>query len=172
MSDLFQKITDAKGLLEKIVGKIPGFSGYIEKEGRREADKLLRDTIAKRYGVELDRLAMLQTQLISSGGLEYVDDIQDAVTRLQRFVDLVKTAERGYAGFFDAIKVNETELAKLYAFDNALLENAGRVTEAVNGLETAVNNNEGVPSAARKVTALVAECNTTFERRKEVLLAN
>ena len=147
MSDLFQKITDTKGLLEKLVGGIPGFKGYIEKEARREADKLLRDTIATRYGAELDRLALLQ-----------------------RFSDMVKTAERGYSGFFDAVKVKETELAKLYAFDNALLDNAGKVTEAVNGLEAAVNNNEGIPAAVRKVSALVAECNTTFERRKEELL--
>jgi hypothetical protein len=172
MSDLFQKITDAKGLLEKLVGGIPGFKGYMEKEARREADKLLRDTIATRYGAELDRLAVLQTQLLSSGGIDHVDDVQDAVTRLQRFCDMVKTAERGYTGFFDAVKVKETELAKLYAFDNALLDNAGKVTAAVDSLETAVNNNEGIPAAVRKVSALVAECNTAFERRKEVLLTN
>ncbi len=172
MSDLFQKITDSKGLLEKLVGGIPGFKGYIETEARREADKVLRDTMALRYGAQLDRLATIQTQLLSSGGIEYVDDVQDAVTRLQRFCDMVKTAERGYSGFFDAVKVKETELAKLYAFDNALLENAGAVTQAVDGLEAAVNNNEGIPAAVRKVSALVAECNTTFERRKEVLLSN
>jgi hypothetical protein len=172
MSDLFQKITDTKGLLEKLVGMIPGFRGYMEKEARREADKLLRDTIANRYGEQLSRLATLQTQLISSGGLEYVDDLQDAVTRLQRFVDMVKTAERGYSGFFDAVKVKETELAKLYAFDNALLDNAGQIAGAVDAVEAAVNANEGIPAAARKLAALVAECNTTFERRKEVLLAS
>lgn len=171
MSDLFQKITDGRGLLEKLVGAIPGFKGYIEKEGRREADKLLRDSIASRYGAELDRLAVVQSQLLSAGGLEYVDDVQEAVTRLQRFCDMVKTAERGYSGFFDAVKVKEGELAKLYAFDNALLENAGKVSEAVAALESAANANEGVPAAARRVVSLVAECNTAFERRKEVLLS-
>lgn len=171
MADLFQKITDSKGLLEKIVGFIPGFKGYMEKESRREADKLLRDLIATRYGEQLSRLEMLQTQLISSGGLEYVDDMQDAVTRLQRFIDMVKTAARGYSGFFDAVKVKEAELAKLYAFDNALLDNAKQIAEAVNVVETAVNNNEGIPASIRKLSSQVAECNTTFERRSEVLTA-
>lgn len=172
MSDLFQKVTDAKGLLEKLVGKIPGFSGYMEKESRREADKLLRTTIATRYGEQLDRLATLQTQLISGGGLEYVDDLQEAVTRLQRFIDMVKTAAHGYSGFFDAVKVKEKELAKLYAFDNALLDNSGKIAEAVDAVEAAVNSNEGLPASIRKLTGLVAECNTTFERRKEVLLTD
>jgi hypothetical protein len=172
MSDLFQKITDSKGMLEKLISFVPGFKGYIEKEQRRDADKLLRDTIAARYGAQLARLAMVQTQLLSSGGIEYVDDVQDAITRLQRFCDMVKTAERGYSGFFDAVKVKETELAKLYAFDNALLENAGAVTAAVDAVEAAAGSNEGVPAAIRKLVGLVAECNTTFERRKEVLLTN
>ncbi|MGQ0602201.1 MAG: hypothetical protein ACT4QE_10980 [Anaerolineales bacterium] len=169
MSDLFKKITDARGLLENLVDKIPGFHGYVEKESRRDADKLLRDTIATRYGEQLDRISLLQTQLISSGGLEYVDDLQDAATRLQRFIDTVKHAARGYAGFFSAVKVKEKELAKLYAFDNALLDNVGRVSEAVDAVETAVNNNDGIPASVKKLVGLVAECNTTFERRKEVL---
>lgn len=172
MSDLFQKITDARGMLEKLVDKIPGFHGYMEKEARREADKLLRDTIANRYGEQLDRIGMLQTQLIAGGGLEYVDDLQDAATRLQRFIDTVKTAARGYSGFFDAVKVKETELAKLYAFDNALLDNAGQIAQAVDGVEAAINSNESIPAAIRKLTSLVAECNTTFERRREVLTAS
>jgi hypothetical protein len=69
------------------------------------------------------------------------------------------------------VKVKEAELAKLYAFDNALLENAAQVSAAVDAVETAINNNEGIPAAVRKLSSLVAECNTTFERRKEVLLA-
>lgn len=169
MSDLFQKITDAQGGLEKLVSSIPGFKGYLEKEKRREADKLLRDTIATRYTEQLDRLSVLQTQLITGGNLEYVDDVQDAVTRLQRFVDTVKTAARGYSGFFSAVKVKEKELAKLYAFDNALLENAPKVAESVDAVEAAINNNEGIPASIRKLSKLVAECNTTFERRSEVL---
>lgn len=46
MTDLFKKITDSRGLLENLVSKIPGFSGYMNKEARRESDRLLRNTIA------------------------------------------------------------------------------------------------------------------------------
>ncbi len=168
MSDLYQKVGDMQGMLEKLVNKIPGFGGYIEKEKRREADRLLRDTIANRYGEQLGRLSRVQNQLIGSGGIEYLDDVQDAILRLQRFIDMTKTAPMGYSGFFDAVKVKEAELAKLYAFDNALLENAGKVSEAVGALEAAVGT-DGLSGAIRQLVTLVAECNTTLERRKEVL---
>ncbi len=170
MADILGSITNARGLLEKIASKIPGFGGYMEKETRRSADKLLRETIASRYGEQLSRIAAVQTQLVSSGGIEFVDDLQDAATRLQRFIDTVKTAAYGYAGFFDAVKVKEDELAKLYAFDNALLDNASKVTSLVDGVEAAVGS-DGLAGAIRALTAGIAECNATFERRKDVLLS-
>ncbi len=169
MADLFDKLQDSRSLLEKIAGFIPGFGGYLERERRREADKMLRDMIVNRYGEQLSRVSNIQTQLVSSvTGIEHVDDLQDAATRLQRFIDMVKTAAYGYSGFFDAVKVNEAELAKLYAFDAALLENATKISAAVDNVETSVGG-EGLPAAIRHLVALVAECNTTFERRKEVL---
>jgi hypothetical protein len=170
MADILGSITNARGLLEKLASKIPGFGGYMEKETRRSADKLLRETIASRYGDQLSRIATLQVELVKSGGIEHVDDLQDAATRLQRFIDMVKTAAYGYAGFFDAVKVKEDELAKLYAFDNALLDNASKVTSLVDGVEAALAG-EGLPAAIKALTAAVAECNAAFERRKEVLLS-
>ena len=171
MADILGSITNARSLLEKIASKIPGFGGYMEKETRRSADKLLRDTIVNRYGDQLSRVSALQAQLVQSGGIEFVDDLQGAATRLQRFIDTVKTAAYGYAGFFDPVKIKENELAKLYAFDNALLDNATKVTGLVDAVEAAVNGGEGLPAAIKALTDAVAECNTAFERRKEVLLS-
>ena len=170
MADIHGSITKGRRLLENIASKIPGFGGYLEKETRRSADKLLRETITSRYGDQLSRISALQAQLVQSGGIEYVDDLQDAATRLQRFIDTVKTAAYGYAGFFDAVKVKEDELAKLYAFDNALLDNAAKVTGLVDAVEAAMSG-DGLPASIKALTAAVAECNAAFERRKEVLLS-
>jgi hypothetical protein len=169
MSDLLKKITDSRGLLENLVSKIPGFSGYMEKEARRESDRLLRTTIANRYGEQLSRVQGIQTQLLVGGGIEYVDDLQDAAQRLTRFIDMVKTAPMGYSGLFDAVKVKEKELEQLYAFDYTLLDNVTRVAAGVDAVQNAVGS-EALPSAIRGLVDLVAECNTTFERRREVLL--
>jgi len=170
MADLFQKLSDSKGLLGKIASYIPGFGGYMERETRRDADKMLRTTIANRYGEQLDRVSALQVQLISSGGIEYIDDLQTAATKLQTFIDQVKTAAYGYSGLLDAVQINEAELAKLYTFDVALLENAAKVTAAVDNVETSMGG-DGLPAAIRNLITLTAECNTTFDRRKEAITA-
>lgn len=170
MSDIYSKITEGRGLLEKIASKIPGFGGYMEKETRRTADKMLRDTIVNRYSEQLRRIESLQTELLSSGGLEHLDDMQVAFTRLQTFVDQVKTAAYGYTGFFDAVKVDEDALAKLYAFDNELLENVNKVTAAVDTVQTSIGG-DGLKAAIRNLTTVATECNTVFDRRKEVLMS-
>jgi hypothetical protein len=168
MADLYDKLKGSEGTLDRIARMIPGFSGYMDRQKRREADKMLRDTIANRYSEQLERVSGIQVQLISSGGIEYVDDVQDAATRLQRFIDMVRTAAYGYSGLFDAVKINEPELAKLYQFDLALLESVSQVAAAVDNLEASVDS-EGLPAAIRHLSRVVADINTTFERRKEVL---
>ncbi len=40
--DMYGKIQDESTFLGKIASKIPGFSGYVEKSRRREADEILR----------------------------------------------------------------------------------------------------------------------------------
>ena len=44
---LIKKIEAEAGLLEKIELAVPGFSGYKNKELRREADRLVRDFLSR-----------------------------------------------------------------------------------------------------------------------------
>ncbi len=53
MSDLkdqlYQKVTGSMDIFKKIASKIPGFKGYVERQNRRDSDKLIRDTIFRRF---------------------------------------------------------------------------------------------------------------------------
>ena len=42
MGDVLGQIKDQRGGFVKLLSKIPGFKGYMEKESRRDADKLVR----------------------------------------------------------------------------------------------------------------------------------
>ncbi len=45
--DVKGKISDSVGKFEELAGKVPGYKGYKQKELRREADRLLRTTLAQ-----------------------------------------------------------------------------------------------------------------------------
>ena len=56
MNDEMERARDRRNILEKLGAKIPGFHGYLEREMRREVDKLQRDWLAAQ--VDRARFAM------------------------------------------------------------------------------------------------------------------
>jgi hypothetical protein len=170
MTDPLGKITEGKDLVGKIRNFIAGFVGYVDRENRREADKLLRETVAMRYDEQWARVAEIQRQLVSQGSLEWVDDLEAAALKLRTFVDRVKGAAYGYAGFFDAVRINESELDKLYSYDTALLENVGKVAGAIDNVTASIGT-DGLPAAIRNLVSLAQEAIDTYNRREEAMLA-
>jgi hypothetical protein len=167
--DPVQSAKDEMGGLEKAIAGLPGIKGYREKEMRRDADKQVRDTLAKHLESRRRKLTSLQNDLLSSGGLDWMDDIERVVGRLQLFIDRVKTASYGYAPLFALNKVKEDDLDRLAAFDQDLYNQVGPLDEAIGKLEQAVAANEGIKEALRAVGDLVSGMNDTFGRRAEAI---
>jgi hypothetical protein len=170
--DMRDKIVESLGGIEDLARKIPGYGGYKEKEMRREADRLLRDKIAAVFGDQVQRLVEMQGELVSGGKIELLEHataMEDAVRRLQTFVDRVKRAAQGYAGFFDAVKVKEEQLDALYEFDNSLLGQIVDVTSAVDGVQAAIDAGEGLPAAIATVKRAAGEVNHLFSQRDDVI---
>ena len=147
MSDFFGRVTGDQDPVRKLLSYIPGFGGYIERSNRRAADKLVRDTVAQRFEELHKRTSRLQADIISQGGIEYIDDIEKAALQIRMFADKIRNATYGYSGFFDAVKINEEELAKLYAFDSAFFEIADQINAALDTLENSMGQEEGIPAA-------------------------
>lgn len=169
MSDLVGRITGDMNVLQKILAKIPGFKGYIEKTNRRQADKLIRETIASRFEELWRRISSIQSDMIKEGGLEYVGKLEAAALKLRQFIDRVKTASYGYAGFFDAIKIKEEELDQLYKFDLALLTLEDEVAAAIDNVEASIGT-DGTPAAIRNLRSKAQKCLDVYNRRHEVMI--
>ncbi len=158
------------GGLEKLISQVPGYGGYAEKNLRREADRLLRQHVAGQFDEQRRHLSDLQLQLISSGQLDLLDDVDQAIRKVQTLTDRIRTATYGYAGFFDAVKVQEPQLDALYAFDNALLDEVGKVAASVQALGAALTSKEGVPQAIAACVSAAQDATYTFSHREEVIL--
>jgi hypothetical protein len=170
MTDPLGKITEGKDLLGKIRNTLAGFIGYVDRENRREADKLLRETIAQRYEEQWGRISEIQRELLGAGKLEFVDDMEAAAIKLRAFIDRVKSAAYGYSGFFDAVRVNSDELEKVYAFDAVLLENVDTLIRAIDNVQASLET-DGLPAALRHMVSVSQEAIDAYNRREEVILA-
>lgn len=168
MSDFFGRVTGDQDPIKKLASYIPGFGGYIERENRRAADKLLRDTVAKRFEELYKRLSALQNDVISQGGIEFIDDMEKAALHIRMFTDKIRNATYGYSGLLDAVKINEAELAKIYAFDSAFFDIADQLKSAMDTVEATLGTPEGLPAVIRNMVTLARQATTTYDQRYEV----
>ncbi len=169
MDEFFQKVTTQQDPFKKLAAHIPGFSGYIERQSRRDADKLLRDTVARRFDEQWKRTSQLQTEMVSNGMISFVDDMEQAAIQLRTFIDKMSMAPRGYAGLFDAVKINEKELEAIYQYDAAFFDLADQIGRANDNVEASMGDEAALPAAIRNLISLARTAVETYNRRSEVV---
>ena len=116
VQNLYDMIGSERGPLSRLLSKIPGFSGYMEKKSRRDADQLLRDTISGRMQQARLDLGSVQHALSRDIilGIEYAEPIGRADNQLMGLLSKIKDAPQGYAGNLDGLnhalieRVNKT----------------------------------------------------------------
>lgn len=172
MSEQFVEQAKANmGAIERLLKGLPGISGYVDKELRRDADKRLREFIANQLTEQKLHLLTIQKQLLGSGGLRWLAEIDQVIQKLQTLTDRIRTASYGYAGLFDAVKIGETQLMALHQFDTELATQVATIGEAVTQLQTAVTSNEALQPTLQALTQAIMTMETQFNRRRDAILS-
>jgi hypothetical protein len=171
ISDLYDQMTGEQSGLEKLLNKIPGLSGYMEKGRRREADELLRQTVSSRLEEARLQLGAVSQELGRDimKAIDHAESLGRVDTRLMGLIGKIKDAPQGYAGFFDSVKVKEDDLARIYAFDETMVNHADEIAAGVAALEKAAQDDGDVGAGIRHLDDLVREANTQFSSRDEVI---
>lgn len=167
----YEKIVGDAGSLRNLLSKIPGLSGYMERGRRREADQLLRDTITGRLEqVRLNYSSVYQT--VSRDiflAMDHAEQMGRADNLMMGLVGKIKDAPVGYSGFFSAVKVDAEDLARLYAFDEQMLNHTDQIQAEVDALTKAVSDGGNLGEPLGALTSALLEANETFNSRQEVL---
>jgi hypothetical protein len=172
MSDQFVDFAKSQmGAIERLLKGLPGISGYVDKELRRDADKRVREGLAQALNQSKSELMDIQQRLLAGGGLLYMDDVDQAVVKLQTLIDRVKTASYGYAGLFDAVRIREDQLDALHRFDVAMVGEVGQLNEAIVALSNAVADNGNIGATAARVTKVVADLDRLYDKRKDAIMS-
>ena len=114
MNDQLENARERRNFLERLGSKIPGFNGYLEREMRREVDKLQRDWLA----TQVDRARFAINGRIRDwsrdGRLDNLDRASSVEKALDRLANRIRHADYGSSGFFDAVKIGQSELDRIY----------------------------------------------------------
>ena len=122
MSSGFDEGKSRRNWLERLGEKIPGFRGFQDRELRREVDKIQREYLSAetlRLKSKVRDVAGRFTDSGQIGGLDLLDRLD---RKLDGLSQAIKFSDYGATGFFDVVKVGESELEALYEFDLSILE--------------------------------------------------
>ena len=167
MEPILDKARAGQNALERLASAVPGFKGYRERELRRDADRQQREHLAARLEANKKALNELADRVTRGGSLDAINDIEVAHKRLELVAARLRYAERGYSGFFDAVKVDEAVLDRLYQFDLSLLENVDAVRAATDAARAAAPAEIG--PAVRAATAAVDALDARLTEREAIL---
>lgn len=171
MTDQFVDFAKSQmSAVERLLKGLPGIQGYIDKDLRRDADKRVRETIAQALEQCKSDLMDVQNKLLKGGGLLYMDDVDQAVVKLQTLIDRVKTAAYGYAGLFDPVRIKEAELDALHRFDTAMAGEVKAIEEAIIALSNAIADKANVTPLIDRLTKTVADLNKLYDKRKDAIM--
>ncbi len=134
MAGINDRIDESRNWFERMMGHVPGYSGYKEKEVAREADKIERIYVAERLEPSLARLDDVKLDVLKLGKLDALGDLDTLMRKIRKIRDRVQYADYGYSGMFDAVKVDKLKIEELMAFDQSLEADAAAITELASAL--------------------------------------
>lgn len=169
--DYLEKVRGERGLLEKIMGYIPGYRGYKEKELRRESDRLVRMEAVNRLKDAKNTFRRkfanpLAVQKLSS---EDTYRFETLLARLDRVTQRIDRAVAGYAGMFDAVKVKEDKLDSVIQHDLSLIEKATSIKKDVENVVKMETGKDEWRSAIDELISKVEELDSLVDQRSEIL---
>ncbi len=158
-------MTDQRNWLQRLGDKIPGYTGYVAKERRRDIDKLHREHLADRLRAAKQPVNDAVRELSSSGRLFEVGPLDRALKKIDQIENRVRFASYGYAGFFDVQKIEETQLERIYRFDLALVEKVEALERVAGELGGRAATGDGLKQAASELERAADDLNRTFDER-------
>jgi vacuolar-type H+-ATPase subunit I/STV1 len=112
----------SKNFFDKIGSLLPGYSGYAERDGRRNCDKILREGITSQL-YEIEKILYEKiNEALKVKDKEQMKEIEELRKQINTFSSKVKYAPHGATAFFSDNQIKEDELYKIYQMDLDLAE--------------------------------------------------
>jgi hypothetical protein len=169
--EYLEKVRGERSLLERIMGYIPGYRGYKEKELRRESDRLVRMEVVNRLkdAKMIFRRSFANPTVAQRLSGEDTYMYEALLSRLDRVTQRIDRAVAGYAGMFDAVKVREDKLDQVLQADASLVEKAESIRSDVEKLVKMEVGGGEWRQAMDNLTSKVEELDRLIDQRAEIL---
>jgi hypothetical protein len=163
---VLEKARSGQNILERLANMIPGLKGYREKELRRDSDRILREHLAKQLDECKKGLNDISNAALRAKQLDVINDVETARKRTDKLANRIRYADRGYAGFFDAVKVDDEKLGAVYEFDMGMVTAVDSIRSAERNASVASTD---VATGVRAMIAEIDALDSKLSEREQIL---
>ncbi len=152
---------------EKLIRMVPGIAGYQGRERVRDADKLLRKTLADQVASYQERVEEVKRALVEKKDLRLLSPLDRLTRRMAQSRDTLTFSSYGYTGIFDLAHIGDAELERIYQFDLSLAEKIGKLGVAAEALSSKYSQEEALPGAIQELDNALKDFMTTLAERSQ-----
>jgi hypothetical protein len=156
-------VDDYQDSTDSMLRRIPGYSGYKDKEMSRDSDRALRDDIAQKLDQNAARVEAIQRTAAGERNVARVNELEPVVQGFRNAANVVRSLSYGYGGLFSDNPIDEVALKQLRLFDEGLLIKVDALTTAVDGLEAGTSGDAGI------ITKEIASFKAGLDVRSSVI---
>ena len=160
---------DLEAKATSLLDRIPGYRGYRDKEGRREADRLVRESVSSSYDGLAARVETVARSLADQRRISDVGPVTDLTDRIRHLADRIRTASYGYSPLFSDRVIDEAALDQLRRFDDGLTGGITELEQPVAAIEAALASNELLLAPVQAANAVVRTNTDRLALRRKVM---
>lgn len=156
--------------LEELARKIPGVSGYLDREQARAADKALREQLSVEIGRlrrAIDGIVRVQAERRAFATLPLLDRLG---SKLDAIASTIRFAAQGYRPLFDREQADVAALGRLRDYDRDLATQIDLVRAHVEAL-AAAEDEQILLRDGQVLEKLIDAFADVVQRRQDVLTA-
>lgn len=169
MSNAYNKAVNNRGLLDRLIGKLPGYQGYIDRDARQESDRIQREFISKQLFDMKKPVQEIINEVMSTGDLMALPKFEKITNRIDKVAQRIRSASYGSAQFFGASGIGEAELQRLHEFDMGLVDCVEEVKGEIKELEQSVGESSKMNDKIKSVLAVLERVDEHFQKREEII---
>ena len=164
--DRLRKIGNVENRITELLHRVPGYSGYRDKENRRDEDKRLRESIADDVQKGVDRLTQYNGDLSAARELSHISRMESLVGQIRLLADRIRTTSYGYGGIFTERDVDGAALDQLRQFDLALQDEVASLNDKIGELTRSIPPED---DDVRALSQEIDRLSLLFDSRSQVV---
>lgn len=155
--------------VQRLLDRVPGYTGYRDKERRRDEDERVRVAVADSIDQSAAKVQEAGRALANARQMQDIQAVESLFQRITLFSGKIRHATYGYAGLFDDAKVDDAALDQLGRFDRQMGTELTALDQAAGAVLAAGSDPGAIGKSVSSANGELSRLQTLWNGRSSVI---